>query len=427
MLFASHAAMAQNHTVQFEAPMSISAQDFLGQENMQSAYHSVDPQAFTDGMAVIYKITSAEGEAQITGVNAARRYIQEIEAIEMLRAQSTLNMVGKSAFNRTTNLVRTPIRTLNTIGESAAKIESVEEAVLFIPKGVGEVGINLVKGAGEIGVTGVRLAKKASNTKCQGLGACLNSAVEDIWSGFNSFVGKKNSARRLHANLGTDPESRNKILQKQIDRLSYAESYTGSAYKLAVSSAGIDILSPYQTGIGWFNNGEFLAGYEDGHKSRNRDKAKLESWGLTLDEIDRLYRNTAFTNADRAKLVAITSQIAEPVDKVKLIREVIDFNSPYLIETRLQSYDYLALLSTRGEVQNFASNAPAPIIVSPDQTLIFPVAADYLQWTPQLAVPIDYLSQIRRGQTAEVHVIGHASDTFKQNAQRRGLKVIELN
>ena len=435
ILTASSIATAQNFVPQpvlnyadpFEPSQALHAADFLGAENLQSAYHSVDPQALTNGMATIYNITSADGVARITGADAAFRYIKEVEATEMLRARPTLNMIGKSAFNRTTNLVRTPLRTLNSIGESAAEIETLEEAILFIPTGVGQVGIDLIKGVGELGFTVVRVANKAANAKCQGLGACLEAAGDDIWSGLNALVGKNRSSRRIHKSVGTNFESRNKVLQKQVDRLSYAEVYTGTAYKFALANAGIDILSDYQSGIGWFNNGESVVTYEDRHRGRVRDKASLESWGLTPPEIDTLYRNTTFTDGERARLVAVISKLDRAEDKARLAREVIDFNSPYLIEARLQTYDYLVHLSSRGELQNFAPNAPAPIIVTSDQTYIFPVSADYLQWSPQTAAPLDYLTQIEATQNAEIHVIGSASERFKQVAQRRGIKVLELN
>ncbi len=422
----SSTSLAQTPHTQFESPQYINAQDFLGQENMQSAYHTVDSQAFTDGFVNTYKIESADGIAEIIGTQATLNYISEVKATHMLRQRSTLGAIGKSAYNRTTNLVTTPYRTAKSIYDRAANINNVQEAVLFIPNGVFDVAGNLLNGVGEAAVTGVRITKGAAGTKCGSFGQCLSEAGEDIWSGTNSVLGKHNAARRLHKSLGTNPESRNKALQRQIDRLSYAEAYTGTAYKFGVANAGIDVLSPYQSGIGWFNNGEFLAGYEDAHRARNRDKAALLSWGVTQDEIDRLYNNEAFTKAQRAELVAALSHIPAPEYRAGLVRDNLSIDRPYIVNTRLKTYQYLAHASQKGAVKTFISGAPATIFVTPRDTLVLPVVSDYLQWSPDISAPVTYLSQNRNAAGAEIHVIGKVSPDFRRQTESLGVKIIDV-
>ena len=79
-----------------------------------------------------------------------------------------------------------------------------------------------------LAATAWRITTSAAGTKCQGFGGCTSKAGRDIWSGFNSLAGKHNAAKEIHYTLGTDPYTDNQVLQRQVDRLAYADAYTST-------------------------------------------------------------------------------------------------------------------------------------------------------------------------------------------------------
>ena len=159
----------------------------------------------------------------------------------------------------------------------------------------------LAKGFEEFGVTIIRISKGAASTKCSGY-TCVKKAGTDIWSGFNSLAGKHNASRRLHSEFNTDPETNNKVYRKQIDRLAYANAYTGTTIKLGAGQAGIDYLSDAFMGVGYYNNAEFIVSYEDAHRQRNNEKEILKGWGADTNLVNFFYKNKTYTKKYRRRL-----------------------------------------------------------------------------------------------------------------------------
>lgn len=408
---------------QAQAPtQAVDAARYLGADYMQSPYHRVSPQAVSHGYLLSYEIETPYERVVISGTENARTRIREIRAIEALRQRSTGGAILGSAKDRTTNLVETPYRIGKTLVNRAGDVSNVGEAVLFVPEQAAQATGSLLQGVGELGVTALRITKGAAGTKCSGLG-CVEKAGSDIWSGFNSLAGKHNASRRLHAEFGTDPQTENKAYRKQIDRLAYANSYTGTTIKLGAGQAGIDYLSPAFTGVGYVNNAEFVGQYEDAHRQKNFEKESYASWGADSRAIDKLYSNDAFTKLNRRRLFQALSAIPDKNFAVRLLHDAADSPARAHTESHLALYDYIAALTMRGDINGYVSDANAPLITSQDGTLILPVYADYLTWSPQLETNLQDLK--RRGHKSAIHVLGNAEPRVKQTAKQLGIQVVE--
>lgn len=406
---------------QARSPQPINAAQFLGADYMESAHHRVSPHAISDGYLLSYEIETPYERMTVTGTEQAKIRIREIHATEALRQRSTGGAILGSAKDRTTNLVETPYRIGKTLVNRAGDISNVGDAVLFVPEQVGQAAGNLLHGVGELAVTGARITSGAAGTKCSGFG-CVEKAGSDIWSGVNSLAGKHNASRRLHAEFGTDPQTENKAYRKQIDRLAYANSYTGTTIKLGAGQAGIDYLSPAFTGIGYVNNAEFVGQYEDAHRQRNREKDSYLMWGANPEAVKNLYKNKAFTKLNRRRLFKALDTIPDKAFAVRLIHDAADSPSRSRTESHLAVYDYIAALNMRGDVSAYFSNASAPLIASQDGTLILPVYADYLELTPQLSRELQEISARRQ---SALHILGYAAPSVKQTARRLGIQIVE--
>ena len=410
--------------VGFESAGMVDAAKFLGADLMSSDFHLVSPEAWNDGYANTYRIETPQHIFVVQGTERAKMRIHEIQATQALRQRSTALKAGKAVVERTTNLVETPVRAISGVAGRFSAAENPSEALMVIPSGAAEIVGNLGQGLKELGVTGWRITTGAAGTHCQGVGGCVSKAGEDIWSGFNSLMGKHAAAKEIHAELGTDPYTDNKALQRQVDRLAYADAYTSTAVKLGYTWSGVPILDPLATGVGYYNNGEFVSVYEDAHKYRKRDKAMMRSWGVSQDDITKLYKSEAFTHHTRTQLAKAVSTFGTNAYKARMITQAARSKTRFLADSRLRVYKYLADLSQAGQISAFVADLPSAVAVDTNGIMLLPFAADYLKWTPEIAPTIAHLAQISGGQ-AEIHVLGTASPMFKQKAEALGVRVLE--
>ena len=400
----------------------VNAVQFLGTEFMQSPHHRVEPLALSDGYMLNYTIETPYKRFVVTGTEQAKRLIHEIHATEALRQRSTGGAIFGSAKDRTTNLVKPPYRIGKTVVNRAGDISNIEDAVLFIPEQVGGVAGNLLHGVGELGVTALRITKGAAGTKCSGFG-CVEKAGEDIWSGVNSLAGKHNASRRLHAEFGTDPQTDNKAYRKQIDRLAYANAYTGTTIKLGTGQAGIDVISPAFTAVGYVNNAEFVGGYEDAHRQKNREKDAYKSWGANPKAVEGLFKNKAFTKLDRRRLFKALDTLPDKSFATRLLHDFANSPGRSQTQSQLALYDFIAALTLRGDVASYVKTTPNPLITTKNGTVILPLYSDYLGKTPQLTSALNSLAANNR--QSELHVLGYASPEAKQTANSMGIRVFE--
>ena len=239
-------------------------------------------------------------------------------------------------------------------------------------------------GIKELGVTGLRITRGVGGTKCSGPFACVGKAGKDVWSGINSLTGKHEAARRAHAMVGTDPYSDNAALQHEVDRIAYAESWTGTGFKFGVTSAGIPVLSPYTTGVGYYNNAEFLSQYEDADRRKNAEKAMLAEWGVDADVIEQLYRSEAYTPTVRTFLITAMSKIDNPAYRANYLADAVTAPTRLIAQNKLQIAQYFAMLDDSGQIDGFVENTNLAMALTQNGAIIMPFVADYLGWTDEI-------------------------------------------
>lgn len=407
------------------------AADFLGAEILQSPLHSVDPQAYNDGFANSYLITSDNATFVVQGTDNARARVLEIAATEKLREKTTVHAIGNALGERGVNLVETPIRAFNGGRDQVSDVSGWKEAGLLVPAGLGNVIKGLAGGIKELGVTGLRITRGAAGTKCSGVGGCVSKASSDVWSGVNSIVGKHEAARRAHASVGTDPYGDNPVLNREVDRISYAEAWTGTSFKLGVTRAGIPFLSGYTSDVGYYNNAEFVSQYEDADRRKNAEIATLQSWGASVEITDRLYNNAAYSPVQRTYMLEALSALGAPQYRVSFLDDASQAPNRFAAQGKLKIAQYFAALASSGEVTGFVENTSLALAISRDGALIMPFVADYLRWSDQIAAPLRDYAALRApsanlGKAPELHVLGRADPEFVRRAQSIGLNVIQI-
>lgn len=410
----------------------VPAVDFLGQDLMKSDLHEVQDQAWNDGYTNTYKIITDKHVYYAQGTQMAKKRIHEIEAIEVLRKQTPFHAAGGTILDRSANLVETPIRAIAGARTRNEEATTINDKLMLVPTGIGGVLQNLAGGLKQIGVTGVRITKGVGGTRCSSIGQCVGKAGRDIWSGMNSITGKHQASRLVHRTVGTDPYTDNKVLQNHVDKLAYTNAYTGLGFKFGLANAGIAFVSPYVTGVGYYNNVEFFSQYEDAEVRRNLEKEMLlNEWGLEQSVIDSFYGNKNFTDTTRTLFLQAATKLSSPDTRIAAISDAADSDTRYVAESKLNIYQYLASMEETGNVDGYVESTTSPIAALNSDTLVLPFTGDYISWTDEIAVPVTRFAELtgpgKQYSNAEIHVLGLSSPQFKQKSQALGLRVIEIN
>ena len=404
----------------FESAGMVDAAQFLGTDLMASDLYRVKPEAWNDGYANTYQIETPKYLFVVQGTERAKARIHEITATEAIRHDPTALAVANAVKDKSLNLFGTPIRSAKFIGKRVGEIENGQDALFFIPSGIGELITHAGHGLGELGFTAGRILHGAAGTKCSGLG-CISKAGSEILSGTNSVLGKHEASRKFHAKYGTNPYTDNKVLQRQIDRLAYADSYTGAAYKIIGGRAGVKFWSPWIKDVGYYNNTEFVLSYNDAYRQENREKNILREWGASEDTVTDLYANTAFTQPMRTRLVKTLSSMGTPDFRLRMLNTQKDLKTRYAVDQSWIVLDILAGQEADGNITAYMDGIETAIGIEKNGNLLLPLAVDYLKWTPEIA---DLFARLQAtGHTLNLVVKGDMSAEFIANTSKYGINL----
>jgi len=184
-------------TAGYEALPILHATDLLPPELRRGPHHRVRDAVGSDGFLHLYTVDSDFGSFEAAGDDLLRIRIHEISALAELDRMQKREEFGKamaqglkSPFVAAWNLIRDPV-----------------DSILGVPQSAWET----IKRTAEI-ARGER------------------GELED--SGFREFIGFESKKRELAYQLGVDPYSSNRVLQKQLNRFAWAAYLGGLPFAL---------------------------------------------------------------------------------------------------------------------------------------------------------------------------------------------------
>ncbi len=415
----------------YEAPGMVDIHDFIPSDMIQTPLYTIDQYAYNDGEMNTYRVVTEDHAFIVEGTSQLVNLIVEIEAINKLRDIKTVDTMAKGAAERAINLIQTPAGAVGGLLRRFSQEETLEGQLMTVPDSLSEVSANVTEGAIQLTNTGKRIATSAAGTSCAGFEACVSKGADDIWSGFNSLMGKHNAARELHAVMGTDFYTDNKVLRREIDRLAYADAYTSTIVKAGFTWSGIPILDPLATGVGYYNNVEFLAAYQDASVERNREKEAMRSWGVAPQIVETLYDNPSYTHSRRKLLFNSLSNLATPQYRIQMVERAAEATSKREADQIIRVYAHLHKLQSDGQIKAYVKGLHAAIVLDHQDHLILPIAADFLRYTKtsdaRLRVYQKLANSDPRYQGADIHILGHASQAYMAAAKALDINVSEYN
>src|SRR5271155_1313745 len=248
----------------FEQPGNYPASLFVSDSVLNGSMHRVRPMAYCDGLTVTYDIDANDGTTY-TAKGTAMLYqrIAEIYAIAKLRQMDSGKEFGDSLGNNAKGTVTAIGKTLSDPGKA---ISSIPEGA---SKFFGSLGEKLKGG---------------------------HSAYED--KTYSDVLGESKAKRLLAFELGVNPYSTNKTLQKELNRGGWTEA--GGTVTIHMATAAI----PAGAGTALNMNRTAQAEVVENDPSQLNiiDRKKLMGIGVSHETADLLLKHKWYSPTHRAAI-----------------------------------------------------------------------------------------------------------------------------
>ncbi len=365
------------------------AVDLVTPDRLAGPYYEVGSEVLHDGRANVYSISSEFGDFEAIGDEQLDVRLREIEALAAMRATSKTATFAAAAgraltspFVASWNLVTHPV-----------------DSVLGVPVA----------------------AWNAINHTAQ-LATADRSEFED--SALVAVIGFEARKRSLAAELGVDPYSSNKALQKQLNRLAWA-AYAGSlptmfvpfVREAAADEAGEERLAA-------------LLRTNSPAGLRRLNRIELAVMGVSGPMADAFIGHRWYSPRCATVLVASLAALDLTENRVAFIEAAITAESEADARMFAQTARLLQEYDEHGSGVGVILRADNHLMgYTDDQTLVLPLAADYVIWNSATADFVEVARQPLPDQrpvakTALV-AVGTVSELTRRKLEANGIEITE--
>ncbi len=377
---------------EFEKPGMLKAQSFLKPEVLKGEHYTVDEQVQNDGLLNHYSVHSSFGTFQVSSTGSLHVLVREIEAIGAMKkietddtAIESLKQSGKNTVTGVKNLVKDPKGTF----ESAAA-----------------------------GVGGLFNRAKGTVGKRETTGAEDNKAAQ--------LIGFSKSKGQIATEFGVNMYSRNEVLQKELDRLAWA-NFLGGLGMGAVTSAvpGVGGLLLTTSGAARLLNEAINT--TPASELWLQNKNTLLEMGMNEDTIELFLNNPDFSPALQTVMVAALDSM-QGVDNLELyIKVALQAGDPVMAKTVTESAVMTAGYHKHiAPLKHLAPIARLARAEKEDGTIVVILPGDHIIWSEMVADITGSLAdkaKLSKGIELEVWVSGDFSTMAHTKLEGMGWKV----
>ncbi len=376
----------------FEVDPVRPAAELLPPSLLAGPHYRIEPQVVTAGFANWYVVRSDYGDFEIRGDRMLHKRIREIEALAALDEMSKTEAFGKAAGNAlkspfvaTWNLITSPVDTI--------------------------VGIPI--GAWDAIKQGSQLARGE------------RSELED--SRMLALIGFEVKKRQIANELGVDPYSSNKALQKQLNRFAWAAYLGGLPYLFVpfVDDSDFRKASAEPTD----RLAEALRVYSP-EDLRRLNRIELAVMGIPKPLADELIGHPWYSPRHRTMLVEALAALDLAQNRSAFVEIAVRAQS----EDDALSYEQTAeLMRTYSErvspIREIVLAAGIPMGYTESGTLMVPLAADHLIWNAEAAALAHAMTEALPSdlhvERVELVLSGTASPLARERFEALGVAVTE--
>ncbi len=386
-----------SQSIEYEIPGILNAHDILPPELLEGKYHKVLEEVATYDLTNRFTILSTFGPFEVFGEDMLRIRIQEIQAIAALQEikktkafRNAAEQAAMSSFRGAKNLITHPVNT-----------------VTGVPKGVG------------------RLFSRVGEMFGGGRGDQEDSVTKEL-------VGFSRVKRQYAHKLGVDVYSSNKVLQKELNRVSWAGFAGGVGVKLATmpikSASKAAYISIQATKFVHGMNQILLDNAPEDLRRIHREK--LQQMGVEDPVIEEFLRHPSYSPRHETILVHALAEMEGVSNRNQFIKQAnfaVDEEDAFFfqqIAERLASY--------HKNVEPIKELIPVRKVVvgyTPNQNIVATLPMDYVYWTERADKGIEALLQLesldRPVKNMKLFISGRLTPRAKLELMAKGIVVKE--
>ncbi len=380
---------------QYEQEQDFKASKILPSNILSGPNHKIDEKVFNDGFLYHYTIESPFGNVKAISTATLYKRIDELNAVDRM-----------------------------------AKVKNSDE----FKSGVAEKSGDVVQGAKNLVTEPVDTVSNAVS----GVGKLFHRAGQNLMGGSRSdtessrakqLIGFAKTKRDYAYEFKVDAYSRNKVMQKHLDDLTwagYAGNMSMSALLMAVPGGAGTALSV--TGGTHLLEKVFKDKAPSDLRSMNREK--LKGMEIHPDIIDLYISNGVFTPREQTLLVAALDDMKNTKDRGDFIKFSIRTDNPDVAAFRMRQAGMYAQYNRKVKpIDRFISGENFGGGQLKDGTLIFLVPLDHLLWTQSMARFIngvnEKLKSLPNVTGKQLWVAGTISTKARKEIEARGWKVVD--
>ncbi|MGB6221424.1 hypothetical protein [Haloferula sp.] len=354
----------------YEIPPVFSALKVLPPDQLQGPHFRVRDSVPSDGYMMHFTIDSDYGVFNCVGRQHVSQQIVEIEAIAKLLKVSRSDLFAEGLKRS----VEAPIDAVKNI------VAEPGESVKKLPKTVGHF---FSKVGSSIGNTARKVGKKFDESDGEVTGEDWATAGRGVGNAAKSIAGFDKAKLDTARQLGVDPYSDNKLLQEEMDKVTWAFFAGGLPLRIGatVVSGGASVALTATKTLGL---PEDIYDVTPGELAL-RDRVMMQAMEVPEPVIDQVFMNPALTISLRHGILTTLSKMPPGPGRVEIVqsaagleqyRQVVFFHTALnQLAARHATTPYVAV--------KLFGRLPAGLAA--DDYLEIAAPVDYVSWTQQVA------------------------------------------
>jgi hypothetical protein len=378
----------------FELPDIASARALLPLDLLTGPHHKVSDPVYSDGSLHIYTIVSDFGTFEARGDDMLRIRLREVDALATLEAMHTSKEFASAAgralaspFVATWNVISNPVDT-----------------ILGVPKGAWE---------------------KIQRTSELARGD--RGELED--SAFKELIGFERKKRRIAAELGVDPYSSNRVLQRSLNRFAWA-AYAGGLPSMFIPFTDVETETAAEPAATSEADrlDEILQHYSPEDLDR-LNRIELAVMGTPKPLGEQFIHHPWFSPRHETAVVDNLAALDLTENRVVFIEAAITAESEEDARFYQRNAELMRRYSDSVErIDRIVAIGGVVTGLCADGTLVVPLAADHALWSPATSEFVDAFTttppelEIRR---KRLLLSGTLSPLARSKIESRGVDVVE--
>lgn len=383
---------AQTHS-DFEQTTDLKASTLLSPDLLKSNLHTVDETVPNDGLVNRYSVQSVFGVFKADSTPAVKQLIHEISAIAAMKKVATKSTAtasvvqsGKNTIDAVANLVTEPRATL----------------------------AGAATGMGTLFNRATEVIGKRKTTDAE------DSKVEQL-------IGKSKSKGMMANTFGVSVYSMNPVLQKELDRLAWADYLGGISVGLA-QSAVPDIAGKLLTASGTARLLKNVINTTPASELWVRNKNKLAAMNVPPDTVQLYLNNPYFSPELQTVMVEALETLQGVANRELFITVSLQANSYEMAGTITEIASMAAGYHKNiAPLQGFSPMARVVQASARNGAVVVLFPADHLLWSAKVADIASWLVESRKMQDKtsafQIWILGDFSNKARTELQSMGWEI----